>query len=243
MFRFSTGLRDLENGLARATVHFLYVANTISFDNATSQIRDSASQFLAKGALIGDKVYGSGTAYNNTTFTITDATAGVLTVTPAPTTEAAGTIFGLAAATGGSRRDIMRNGVLYEYTGQQPTLADNAVGSVTLLRKWTKGGLEFVPGAAANGINLGISSGGILAKDTSEIWMATGLANGTSGWMRYCGNAADDGLLSTTLPRIDMSCGNSSSSADAKMGTTEVVLGDVYFMNNLRITFSYQYGV
>lgn len=216
-------------------------ANTISFDNTTSQIRDSGNGLLTAGALVGDKVYAFGTATNNTSFTVTVAAAGALTVTPAPTTEAAGTIFALVAASGGQLRDAMRNCVVRAYTGSQPATADAAVGTATLLVEYSEDGGTFVHGTAANGLNWDASASGVLSfPATGETGKGTGLAAGTIGWMRICGNPADNGLLSTTLPRIDMAV-SSSSGSDAQ-GATAIEVGKNYYLNTSTITFPYQVG-
>lgn len=241
--RFSTGLRDKLYGTGRATVHFAMAANTISFDNASGEIRDSGSDFLTNGALVGDLVYAIGTSLNSATpFTVTSAAAGVLVVTPAPTDEAAGTIFALVAASGGCLRDIFRNCVIREYTGSQPANADAAVGTATLLTEYTNNGGTFAHGAAANGLNFDVSSGGVISLAAAETPKGTALANGTAGWLRICANPTDNGLLSTTLPRIDMSVGTVSG-VDALVATTARTIGKAYYINSGSFTFPYQYGV
>lgn len=238
--RFSTGLRDKMYGNERVSIHFAIVKDTISFDSGSSEIRDSGNGFLSSGALVGDKVYARGTANNNTEFTITAATEGVLTVTPAPTTEAAGTVFALVAGTGGSLRDIMRNGVLRGYSGSQPTNADSAITTTKLLEFTVDGG-AFVHGSADNGINFDESSLATLSKAANETWKATGLANGTWGFVRICANPEDDGSESTTLPRIDMSVGTVSG-VDMLVATTTITTGKIHYINDGSFTFPYQYG-
>lgn len=61
--------------------------NTISFDNATSKILGAA---LPAGFLNSEKVIVEDSASNDQAFSITATGAGELTVSPAPTTEAAG---------------------------------------------------------------------------------------------------------------------------------------------------------
>lgn len=239
--RFSTGLRDGMYGTGRATVHASKAAATISFDNASGEIRDSGNGLLTAGFLVGDKVYAFGTSSNNTTFTVTTALAGALTVTPAPTDEAAGTVFALVAASGGCLRDIMRNHVMREYSGAQPATAD-AAATGTLLVEYTDNAGAFVHGAAANGLNFDVSSGGVIATAAADTPKGLGLANGTAGWLRICANPSDSGALSTTLPRIDMSVGTTSG-ADAIVATTTVVTGKTYYLNSGSFTFPYQYGV
>ncbi len=239
--RVSTGLRDKMLGSGRATLHGIMVANTISFDNASGEIRDSGSGLLTSGFLVGDVVYARGTSSNNAEFTVTAAVAGVLTVTPAPTDEAAGTIFALIAGSGGQFRDVMRNGVLRGYSGSQPTNAD-AAASGTLLLEITESGGVFVHGEAANGINWDTASAGTISKAVAETWKASGLATGTLGYIRICGNPADTGASSTVLPRVDMSVGTTSG-ADMLVATTAIVAGKIYYLNDGVFTFPYQYGI
>jgi len=240
--RFSTSLRTKMYGSDRALVHAALAGNNISFDNASGEIRHAGNGLLTAGFLVGDKVRAFGTANNNTTFTVTAALAGALTVTPAPTTEAAGTIFALAAATGGSLRDVMRNFVMREYSGSQPASPDNAVGTATLLVEYTNNGGTFAHGAAANGLNFDAASANVIATAAGETPKGTGLANGTAGWIRLCANPADNGLASTTLDRIDMTVGTTSG-VDALVATTAIQLGKVYYLNSGSFTFPLQYGV
>jgi hypothetical protein len=229
------------NGNSRATVHASKAASTISFDNSTAQIRDSGNGLLTAGFLVGDKVYAFGTATNNTSFTVTVAAAGALTVTPAPTTEAAGTIFAIVAASGGQLRDVMRNCVCRAYSGSQPATADTAVGTATLLVEYSEDGGTFAHGSAANGLNFDASASGVISFPAStETAKGTGIAAGTIGWMRICGNPTDNGLVSTTLPRIDMAV-SSSSGSDAE-GATAIEVGKNYYLNTSTITFPYQAG-
>lgn len=240
--RPSTSLRNKMNGVGRATVHAKLAGNNISFDNASGEIRHAGNGLLSAGFLVGDKVYAINTVSNSAaSFTVTAALAGALTVTPAPTDEAAGTVFALVAASGGSLRDVMRNCVVRGYSGSQPANSDAAVGTATLLVEYTNNGLAFVHGAAANGLNFDDSAAGIinfpLATETPK---GIGLANGTIGWFRICANPADNGLASTTLDRIDMAV-STATTADA-VGSTAVEVGKYYYLNTSNLNFPYQYG-
>jgi hypothetical protein len=228
-------------GNSRATIQASMAAATISFDNATSAINDSGSGLITAGFLVGDLVTAFGTTSNNTTFTVTAAVAGALTVTPAPVTEAAGTIKAIVAAAGGQLRDVFRNCVIREYSGSQPANADTTVGTATLLCEYTNNGGAFAHGAAANGLNFDESSGGVIALAATETPKATALATGTAGWIRICANPTDNGLASTTLPRIDMAVGTTSGS-DALVATTARTVSKSYYINSGTFTFPYQYG-
>jgi len=240
--RTSTGLRNKVNGVGRATIHAAIAANTISFDNGTAEIRDSGNAFISSGFLEDDSVYAYNTVSNSVTpFTVTSVAAGVMVVSPAPTDEAAGTVFVLVAASGGSLKDVMRNCVVKGYSGSQPATADSAVGTATLLVQYTNDGGTFTPGSPDNGLNFQDSSDGSMNFPLSdETPKGIGLADGTIGWFRICGNAADNGLASTTLPRIDMAV-STASTADA-VGSTSVETGKYYYLNTSNLNFPYQYG-
>lgn len=240
-FTVSTGYRNMDLGADRATVHGSRVANTISFDNTSSEIRDSSNGFLTAGFLAGDKVTVTGTASNDGTFLVTSVAAGAMVTETAPVTEAAGTYFGLAAATGGTFRDIFRNGVLRVYSGSQPTNADSAVTGTLLLEITVDGG-TFTAGVADNGLNFAEAADAAISKVAADTWKATGLATGTAGWFRLCGNAEDSGAASTTLPRLDGNVGTSTT-ADMQLASTSIALDSVYYLNNASFSFPLKYGV
>lgn len=96
----------------------------------------------------------------------------------------------------------LANGVIHIYSGSQPANADSAISGV-LLGTVTVDGAAFTPGAATNGLVFDTAAAGAVSKPSGTNWKFTGLANGTAGWFRFVGNATDDTLASTTLPRID----------------------------------------
>lgn len=113
----------------------------------------------------------------------------------------------------GSVKAIMANSIIHIFSGVQPASADDLeVG--TLLMRLTVGGLAFTPGVATNGLNMGVSAGGVLAKLTTEAWQGTGLvAAGTgtaAGWFRWYNNAVVAGA-STTAIRMDGAIGTSTA--------------------------------
>ena len=236
--RTSTSLRNKNVGM-RARIHAMAVGNTISFNASSSQILDSGSGF--GDFLVGDIVSVLGSTSNNTEFTVTVATAGALTITPAPTNESAGAYIAIAAGNGGSVADVMRNGKLQFRSGSQATTADAAAAG-TLLIEFTKDGGTFTPGSPDNGINLDPDSvvSGVVSKDSSETWKGTCLASGTLGHFRFLANATDSGAESTTHDRIDGSIG--VSSGDARVASTSVTAGKVYYLNDMSLDLAYQYG-
>lgn len=242
--RISTAISNAMTGIGRASIVGKLSANTISFDNASKEIRDSGNGFLTAGFLAGDQVTPFGTSNNNTEFDIVSAAAGVLVTEVAPTTEAAGTIFSLAAAQGvtnGGVRDLLRNGVLRVYSGSQPTTPDDAVAG-TLLLEVTVDGETFVHGSAANGLNWADAVDRVMSKAAAETWKAAGEVNGTAAWFRFSGNPADTGLEDTTkvLMRIDGTVG--MNNADLLLVSTAIVLDDVYYINSAAFTMPMQYG-
>lgn len=78
-----TGFDDLFLGLlgASAWSPVVYSANTIAFVNgAPDTITDSANGFVTAGIQVGDVITVSNTLSNNSVFTVTNVTAGTLTV-------------------------------------------------------------------------------------------------------------------------------------------------------------------
>lgn len=111
------------------------------------------------------------------------------------------------------------NGVIYIYSGSQPLSADNAV-SGTLLGVVSVDALPFSFGSPDNGLNFDPPVAGTVAKAADEDWRFEGITNGTAGWFRLMGNAADNLASSTTLPRMDGSIG--TSNADLNLSNISV---------------------
>ena len=113
----------------------------------------------------------------------------------------------------GSVKSVMADGYIDFYAGSQPATAD-AVETGTLLGTVTLASGAFTPGVATNGINMDLSTAGVLAKSVSEVWSFDGLAaasTGTvAGWFRWRENADTRGA-STSFARIDGSIGTSSA--------------------------------
>lgn len=126
---------------------------------------------------------------------------------------------------------IFAAGVIAVYTGAQPATADDAATG-TLLGYITKDGAAFVPGSPTNGLNWGAAAGGVIGKN-SDNWRLTGAATGTAGWFRLMGNAADNGLASTTLPRIDGAV--ATSGGEINLTSLSIGIGSVTTID----TFTY----
>jgi hypothetical protein len=246
--RYSTGLRNMVNGL-EATVRGAVIGAGLAFVDGGSgddTITDSGNGFITEGFAPGDKLFvrGATTPGNDAALTgvrVTAVAEGVLTVpTGSVATDeagAAGTV--VAFARGGSKKDIFKDGILYLYSGTQPTTADAAVAGVLLARITVSSGV-WVAGAFGNGLEFeNDPTGGIIGKN-SETWSGLGLAAGTAGWFRLCANAADTGLTSLLLPRIDGSVG--SLGADLVMAATGIVVDRPYTIDTFQITYPAYYG-
>lgn len=243
--RLSTGLRNKMLGMV-SEIHAFKAANTIAFvDSGPDTITDSGNGLVAAGFLPGDKLFVAGTANNNTTvttpFTIASVAVGTITLDAGDslTAEGAGTVFALAAARGGSFKDVFKDGVLRIYSGSQPANADTAAAGTLLLEITVSAG-AFAHGSYANGLEFGDAALGIIDKSASETWQGLGLAAGTAAWFRLCANPTDAGGASTTLPRIDGTVGTSST--DIVMGSTSIAAGSTYTVDQFQFTLPYQYG-
>lgn len=113
----------------------------------------------------------------------------------------------------GSVKSIMANGVIHIYSGAQPANAD-AVETGDLLMKITVDAGAFTGGVATNGLNMGVSTDGVLAKAAAETWKGEGLAAAgtgtTAGYFRWYDNNETTGA-STTAVRVDGAIGTSSA--------------------------------
>lgn len=112
------------------------------------------------------------------------------------------------------------NGIIEIRTGTQPTTADSAATG-TLLGTVTLASGAFTPGTATNGLTFAAAANGAVSK--SGTWSFNGVAAGTAGWFRLKGNAADNDLASTTLPRLDGSI--AVSGAEMNLSNISIAIG------------------
>lgn len=121
----------------------------------------------------------------------------------------------------GSVKSQLDGGEIRIYAGAVPAAADDAIGSATLLTTITNNstgtGITF-DAAAANGV---------LVKAPAEVWSGVNVASGTATFYRFV-TQADDGSLSTTLPRVQGDIGVAGaalnlSSTTLTSGATQTV--------------------
>jgi len=112
------------------------------------------------------------------------------------------------------------NGIIEIRTGSQPVYADDAATG-TLLGTFTLASGAFTPGSPTNGLTFATAADGAVSK--SGVWSMNGIAAGTAGWFRLKGNALDNDLLSTTLPRLDGSI--AVSGADMNLSNISIAIG------------------
>lgn len=221
--RFSTGLRDAFGGL-KALPENLVTGTTISFGDGTGT--GGRDQILDSGNGLGSyevkkMITVQGSTSNDGDYEILSVAAGAVEIPAASlVTEAAGDQVILASAIGGSLSDILRNGVMYIYSGTQPATAD-LTESGTLLAIITLASGAFTPGSPTNGINWDVIASGVLAKDVDETWSGLGLSAGTMGWFRFYANDRTQGASSTAV-RLDGAI--NTSGAELNVGTRTVVV-------------------
>ena len=220
------------------------VETTISFDEASKEIRDSGNAFLSTGFAPGDNLVITGSTSNDTDsdgIPITTVTAGVMVTTSAIVDESASAAVALAAGKGGSLRDVLKDGVIEIRTLSQPDSADDAeVG--TLLGTITLDGGSFSAGSFTNGLEFDDAASATMTKPSVSEWKFTAVATGTAGHFRHIGNAEDTGAESTTLPRMDGSIGLSGSGRDMTMTTTSIESGKTYTVDTYSLVMPEYYG-
>lgn len=116
--------------------------------------------------------------------------------------------------------EAFNDGTIYIYSGPQPTNADAAVQGTLLLQITVNNG-AWSAGSPTNGLGFDAPSAGVISKAAAEVWRGLGVATGTAGWFRLCGNAADAGGSSTTLPRLDGSV--AVSGGDMNLSSISIV--------------------
>ena len=101
-------------------------------------------------------------------------------------------------------------------SGAQPVDSDQAPTGSTLLATYT------VNGDGTTALAFGTPSAGVVPKDPTQTWSATGLAAGTAGWFRVR-RSGDLGTTNTTDIRIDGSI--ATVGGDMQMPLTAIAVG------------------
>lgn len=112
------------------------------------------------------------------------------------------------------------------YTGTRPSTPDTAATGTKLAR--------FTAASAAK-MHLDDSvTAGVIAKEPSEVWGATGLANGTAGYYRLVTSSDDGTTTSTTAVRIDGVI--ATSGGDLNMSSTTIAIDAPLLINTATFT-------
>jgi hypothetical protein len=137
--------------------------------------------------------------------------------------------------------DIFLNGRIEIYSGAQPASADAAVTG-TLLATVTRDGGAWAAGAPGAGLRFS-TNGRFATKDFDHNWVMTGIADGTAGWYRLRGNAADAGGVSLLLPRLDGAIGlpPDPDVPDAPFADVQLYLSDLLIAPGLQRAMPYFY--
>lgn len=232
--RFSTGLRNALNSKACGQTKVVDGETNIAFADTANTV---GATFTAGAIQVGDLILIEGcttTAANNGFYTVATVGTNTFTTNEAITTQAdeLGAVD-ITVFDGGSFRDIFRNGTMRIYTGSQPTAADEAETGTNVL-KVTKSSGSFAGGAPANGLNFGVSSGGVIGKASGEVWSGVGISGGgTAGWFRFYANAEGTGA-STSHIRFDGAC--ATSGGQLNMSSTSIVEGATTTVDSFNVT-------
>jgi hypothetical protein len=129
-------------------------------------------------------------------------------------------------------RTALTNGVIYVYSGAQPSSADDAETGANLLIITLASG-SFTAGVATNGLNWAASAAsGVLAKAV-EVWSGVGIAAGVAGWFRFYANARVQGA-SVVAVRFD---GNiATSGAQINLSNTSIAVGATTTIDTFTVT-------
>lgn len=117
----------------------------------------------------------------------------------------------------GSAKEALDLGFIKVYSGTEPATADAATTGTLL---WTISLTGTGTGLTYDTTAVATSEGVALVKPSAATWSGATTA-GTAGYWRAVGSA-DTGVLSTTQPRVQGTCG-STAGADMYMSSTTLV--------------------
>lgn len=120
-------------------------------------------------------------------------------------------------------KTIFNLGFIKIYAGTVPATADASIGSATLL-------CTVSNASTATGLTFDTSAtGGVIAKNTGEVWSGVNVADGVATFYRLVA-AGDDGTTSTTQARVQGTVGT---------GGTDMVVGNTALVNGATFTVNY----
>lgn len=129
----------------------------------------------------------------------------------------------------GSFKQALAGTVIRVYGGTAPASADDAIGAATLLCTISVDG-------DGTGVTLdATASGGVITKNTSEVWTGDVTASGTATFFRM-EFAADTGAFSTTAVRMQGTVG--LVGADLNFSSVNLTLGDARRINYFAASIS-----
>lgn len=129
----------------------------------------------------------------------------------------------------GSFKQALAGTVIRVYGGTAPASADDAIGAAPLLCTISVDG-------DGTGVTLdATASGGVITKNTSEVWTGDVTASGTATFFRM-EFAADTGAFSTTAVRMQGTVG--LVGADLNFSSTNLTLGDARRINYFAASIS-----
>jgi hypothetical protein len=113
------------------------------------------------------------------------------------------------------------------YTGTRPTSPNDAATGTKLARFTAAAGAKMHLAAVT-------LTPGVIAKDTTEVWGGTGLANGVAGYYRLVTDSDDGTTASTTAVRVDGVI--ATSGGDMNMTSTNIATGAPLLINSATFT-------
>lgn len=141
----------------------------------------------------------------------------------------------------GSVKTVMQDGVIAFFDGTMPANADTTEGSVNLLALFTVDAGAFVAGQPGNGLEMGTSTAGVLAKAAAETWKALGTAAAgalpgkIATWFRWYDNSYTTGA-DTTSARVDGQVGTTSG-YEIQVANAVIVEDNPIVLNEFNFTF------
>ena len=241
--RFSTCLRnELLGGVPARHVATITGTGIAAVDGGAGvdSFTDTGNGFITAGFEPGDAiiVYGftGGMAAIHGPFTILTVAVGEITVaTGLLASDAAGESVTMVCLTGGSLKDIFKDGVLKIYSGSQPSSPDNIYNGALLVSITLASG-AFASGAVANGLEFGSPASAAIAKRSGDVWSGVVGSTGIAAWFRLYANGTDAGGNDSGFiyPRIDGTIG--VSGAQLNMSSTSLVAGTTITIDSFEIS-------